>query len=609
MRVDTTTTVAQFGDLDALARFKGYLSAVRRRWYLVVIPMLMGAGLGWVTAPTTPTPEIIRSSQYYRASHVLIDETKDDSTGTATSSAVNLAQAAYLVNTGEVPKAVAAKLHVPVEEAASSVIGLPRSQVSSVEVQAVGSSSGETVKLADTSAAELLKVLEAQAKASADKARDRIISQLDTLDRSISDLNLRIAAQPANLAQLEAQQRSQTNQYSLVYEQFSQLAQQPPPTAGLVSLEGAKPVSITKAEYERLRKTIRDGADYVTGAPTTTVPDGGGSSGVAAQAAGTPTRMAFAAIIGLLLGLGLVLLLDRFDGRLRRRVDVEAAMGAPVLAEIPPLSRHEQRTLAVVAHTQARSRAAEAYRVIRGSLLFALMSQQPDRAPSDGAVVLMVTSANPAEGKTTTVVNLAAVFAEGGFSVLVINCDFRRPQVHKYLVAADGPAPVPVADMDGPTSVPMAVSDTTIERVRLITGMGEGGHPDANPLEVVAMQRRFIKASRHRFDVILLDTAPLLSTNDASELLSETDQVLVIVRAGVTRVESARRTAEVLRRFEAPVVGVVMNDSDDSPAADYYYAYASSRPTRKRPVQRDEADGPAVDVRIGQADEPFSTSR
>ena len=75
------------------------------------------------------------------------------------------------------------------------------------------------------------------------------------------------------------------------------------------------------------------------------------------------------------------------------------------------------------------------------------------------------------------------------------------------------------------------------------------------------------------FDVILLDTAPFLTTNDASELLPECDHVLMVVRNGKTKREAALRTAEVLARFDAPVLGVVFNGSDDTPAVQYYYNY------------------------------------
>lgn len=583
MRVDNATGNARFGDLDALSRLKGYVSALRRRWYLILIPVLVGMGLGWLSAPEAPGPPgtVAAGPTYYRAAHVLIDDTQGLSFGDGSPS-VNLTQAAYLVSTGEIPGKVAAKLGIPVEEVSASVIAFPRSAVSSVEVQAIGRDEAQVVKLADTAANQLLETLLADAQRDADTSRDLVIAQIDKLDGQISDLTIQIAGAPANTEQLQAQLLSVTNQYRLAQEQFAQLVNRATPTAGLASLEGAKAQEISKAEFDRAKRVIRDGADYVTGIAPETAPIAGGPSSPGAGASAS-TRAVMGGVFGLGLGMGLVLLLDRFDSRLRRRDDVEAATGLTVVAEIPPLTRHQQHALEVVAHTQHRSRAAEAYRVVRGAVLFALNNPEAEQLRVEGeAIVLMVTSANPAEGKTTTVANMAAVLAEGGFNVLVINCDFRRPRVHKYLLASPGK---PDKALNEPSEVArqgsVVVANTNIERVRLITGLGEDD-PNANPLDVVATQRKIIAATRSRFDVILLDTAPFLTTNDASELLSEVDQVLLVVRCGKTKVDAARRTAEILERFEAPVLGVVMNDSDESPAAQYYYGYSTDSEKKGR---------------------------
>jgi len=611
VRVDTASgSTAQFDNLDALTRLKGYVSALRRRWFLVAIPLVLGVALGWLSAPDAPgrsaAPGIIEAAPtYVRATHVLIDESQSADAGPS----VNLAQAAYLVNTGEVPERVAAQLDLPVEEVSQSMIGLPRAQVSSVEVQAIGEDEDLVVQLADGAAAQLIVTLATQAQADADSERDRILGQLEKLDTDISALNQQIVADPPNRSQLEAQQRSLTNQYSLVYEQFSQLANRPPPTAGLATLETAKPTEISEEEYEATKKTIREGADYVTGAVTTSVPETGESS-APGRGPSTPTRAGLGGIVGLGMGVGLVLLLDRFDSRLRRREDVEAATGLAVVAEIPPLTRHQQNTLEVVANTQHRSRAAEAYRVVRGAVLFALATDG-ESARSEGATVLMVTSANPAEGKTTTVANLAAVLAEGGFNVLVINCDFRRPRVHKYLLAVQNKDDPPFTEVARFGSV--VVTNTNLDRVRLITGLGEDD-PEANPLDVVALQRKIIQATRANFDMILLDTAPFLTTNDASELLSETDRVLLVVRGGKTKVEAAHRTSEILERFDAPVLGVVMNDSSEAELAQYYYAgYATSRSDKRgrsdslrEPGRGGEANGNSSGTHDPPGDRPMA---
>ena len=568
MRVDDAA-MSPRAELDPRARLRQYVSAVRRRWYLVLIPTVLGALLGWFSLTPPPTVEDstgitvpIPRTTYYRATHVLIREASG-SEQSGTQSPVSLSQAAYLVNTGQVPVRVAEQLGLDVDDVEASLLGLPREQVTSIEVQAIGKDSAEVVAMADAAAAELLVVLKSQADADAAANRDQVVARLDDLDRQISELNAQIATLPPNLTQLEAQQRSLSNQYSLVFEQFTALANSPEPGAGLASLEGAKAEEISEATYDTTRKTIRDGADYVTGTPTT-VPEG--STDVeepSEEAASRPTRAVFGGLVGLALGIGLVLLLDRFDGRLRRREDVEAATGLTVVAEIPPMGRKSQRSLQILAAEKPRSRSAEAYRVVRGAIMYDLGRRE---RPADGrrAAVIMVTSANPGEGKTTTVANLAAVMAEGGLDVLVVNCDFRRPRVHDYLLDDEQP------DEDLANLGVFRHRSTRMPNVRLVTGIGEN-QSDVNPLEVVAMQRQAIEMALPNVDVILLDTAPFLATNDASELLPLTDQVLLVVRSGKTTAEVAHRTAEIMERFAAPVLGVVFNGSDEAHGAQYYY--------------------------------------
>lgn len=573
MRVDTGTPAAPgASDFDALTQLKRYLQALRRQWYLLVVFTVVGAGLGWVSAPSQSTSELLNRTRYYEAVHTVIRGNTVANQGSVGTYQPTLPQAAYLVGTGDVPAEVARQLGLEVSDVEGSVVGIPRNEVSSIEIKAIGTDQERVVALADTSAEVLIAQLDQQAQVDFETARNEVVERLDRLDGEVNAINLQLINDPES-PQLIAQQRSLAQQYSLAYEQFTQLANQPLPSANLSSLQPATAEEISQSVFEKTQDDIATGLPYVTGVATT-VPEGGrGGTGAPSQGASAPARAALGGIVGLGLAIGLVLALDRFDNRLRHRDDVEAATDLPVLAEIPPLSRHQQSALEVVAHTQHRSRAAEAYRVVRSALLFAVETEANGPARPEGeALVVMVTSANPEEGKTTTVANMAAVLAEGGFRVLVINCDFRRPRVHKYLAADADKGPDQPSAADPANASRVTVSPTAIERVKLITGIGEHD-PDANPLDVVAMQRKVIQTARDRYDVILLDTAPFLTTNDASELLSETDHVLLVVRAGKTRRIAARRTAEILDRFEAPVLGVVMNDSDETPAAQYYYTY------------------------------------
>jgi Mrp family chromosome partitioning ATPase len=194
------------------------------------------------------------------------------------------------------------------------------------------------------------------------------------------------------------------------------------------------------------------------------------------------------------------------------------------------------------------------------------------------ALVVMVASAVPGDGKTTTSVNLAAAFAETGSSVLVINCDFRRPMAHVFLRAADQPRRTLRTAIPGVWFVSRAVAD-----------------PDANPAQVIAAQRQVIATARDHFDVIVLDTAPLLTANDAVEVVPSADVVVLVARFQSTTSDQAQRATELLHRVDAPVAGVVVVGTPEDAGAYYYYQYRGRRPREKTPsgVGADDTNAPA----------------
>lgn len=557
---------------ESLARAKGYVQAARRNWYLLLGLTLVGATLGWISTPAVPDAPTRSRQQRYEAIHTII-RPATESGSVASNYAPSLSQAAYLVNEGEVPRAVAARLGLDVTDVVGFVVGIPRNEVDSIEVKAVSTDPDRAVQLADTSAEVLLERLAATVTSSYETDVAQLTERVDRLQGDLNATDLQLVAAPDDQALL-TQRDSLADRHSLAFNQLAELTDQGTPDPALQSLEPATATTISQAQYDHTREEIATGLSYVTGIiPVEPVEASLRADSPVDTGPAAPVRAAVGAIAGLGLAVAAVAIMSRFDSRLRHRQEVEAVTGLTVLAEIPPLSRHQQHALEVLAHSQQRSRAAEAYRVVRSALLFAVEANAA-AAPvaGDGALVVMVTSANPEEGKTTTVANLAAVLAEGGFRVLVVNCDFRRPKIHRYLLAEaarnqDQPS---ATNLDNATRV--SVTPTLIDRVKLITGLGEHD-PAANPLDVVAMQRKVIDLARSRYDVILLDTAPFLTTNDASELLAQTDQVLMVVRAGKTRQTAAQRTAEILDRFDAPVLGIVMTDSDETPAAQYYYTY------------------------------------
>jgi Mrp family chromosome partitioning ATPase len=286
-------------------------------------------------------------------------------------------------------------------------------------------------------------------------------------------------------------------------------------------------------------------------------------------------------LLGLLVGIGLAVVADRLDRRIRTRAEAEEAFKLPVLAEIPNFTRSQVRNRELVAHTRPQSRAADAFRAIKTSLLFQQSASTGDvrsmrgMAPIDGmfdaephdCVVIMVSSASPREGKTTTSANLAVVFAEAGEEVLLVNCDFRRPTIHQQLGVED---------------VPRSIQSTSVPNVKIVTNVL--ADPNANPAQIVAAQRQVVGAARERFSIIILDTAPMLAANDAIETVGVADLVVLIARASITTIESATRSMEILTRLGAPLGGVVLVATDQA-ASDYYYYYQRDRlAQRERPA-------------------------
>ena len=198
------------------------------------------------------------------------------------------------------------------------------------------------------------------------------------------------------------------------------------------------------------------------------------------------------------------------------------------------------------------------------------------RAIGHEPTVILVTSSGPYEGKTTTIANLAASYAETGRSVLVLDCDFRRPRLHQVLGTRETPGLADVLeDAHQFKSDAEVMCETSVEGVRLVPA----GTPTANPARLFNRARTLIEASRRQADIVLVDTPPYLVANDAAELIPWADAVLITVKSRRTRRGPTERMIENLDRQQAPVVGIVLVGSDDASSgySPYYYYRANAR--------------------------------
>jgi succinoglycan biosynthesis transport protein ExoP len=321
-----------------------------------------------------------------------------------------------------------------------------------------------------------------------------------------------------------------------------------------------------------------------------------------------PLKLGLGLLLGFLLGTGGAFLLEAMNTSIRKPEDLELALNVPGLAVIPRLTNgaapHQRRLGGLLrpgkkAELDAKSSTAsalgtvsqpfsvgiEAFRMLRTSLLWC--------EQGDSMKTLVVTSAAPGEGKTMTAANLSVTFAYDGLRVLLIDCDVRRPRQHSLFqmprapglmellmptsTAADGVQSLTFNPGLGRTESGRPVTDVIRPtNVRGLSLLPCGALPTnaSNLLSGVRM-RVLLQELAKSFDLVILDTPPVLATADAGILASIADGVLLVVRAGQTDRVAAKRAQQQLTNVGARIVGTVLNDpgGEVSQFGDYYYPY------------------------------------
>ena len=208
---------------------------------------------------------------------------------------------------------------------------------------------------------------------------------------------------------------------------------------------------------------------------------------------------------------------------------------------------------------------SEAYRTLRTNLLYALVDNPPK--------VVVLTSSGPGEGKSTTCVNLAVVLAQAAQSTLVLDCDLRRPVIHKFFG---------LRNLHGITDVLVgerSLDEVWHEPVEGLKVVPTGSIPP-NPVETLGSQRfsEFLASVRERFDYVLIDASPIGPVSDPVVLATQGDGVLLILDAQHTRKGSVRQAMRSLEAVDANVLGTVMNNVKVTGGGyygyrDYSYSY------------------------------------
>src|SRR5258706_14057127 len=302
-----------------------------------------------------------------------------------------------------------------------------------------------------------------------------------------------------------------------------------------------------------------------------------------------PRNLSFAFALALTTGVGLAFLLESLDNTVRTTEQAQNISQLPSLGLIPMGSRAEatkgSRRLAIAPSREAvelitqvkpQSQMAEAYRALRTSLLLTSLGGPPK--------VILITSALPQEGKTTTSINTAIVLAQKGTRVLLIDADLRRPSIHKTL--GMGPKTGLSNVLTGNATLQQAVVRSSILPTLLVL---TAGTPPPNPAELLASSnmRDILAELREQYDHIIVDTPPTLSVTDAVVMSTRADAVVLVIRSGQTTKQALRRARDLLMQVNARVAGVLLN-AVDLTSPDYYYYYEYQGKYGHRYYQEDE---------------------
>lgn len=230
----------------------------------------------------------------------------------------------------------------------------------------------------------------------------------------------------------------------------------------------------------------------------------------------------------------------------------------------------KKRSNPVFNSVDTRSPFAEAFRTLRTNLSFAGVDK-PYRT-------ILLTSAVPAEGKSSTTANLGVVMAQAGQKVLVIDCDLRKPVQHNnfQLNNTVGVTNCLVNDLE----LSRAVQGTEVPGLDVLTS----GPIPPNPAELIASNKMasLVNTAREAYDIVLVDSPPALTVTDASLLSAMVDGVLLVVKTASTKIEMVQNTKSSLEKANAKIIGVVLNQVDVNGSNYYYHYYYYSKDDKKK---------------------------
>jgi capsular exopolysaccharide synthesis family protein len=528
----------------------GQRSANGLRWYVRVIrrrKLIILTSIGLVTVSAFGA-SAVRQKVYESSAEVLLQSRLAESIFARINEQTSLGTEIQVLKSAPVAQLVRKKIG-----AAPAVTVVPITQTELFEIRARSTSPERAAAVANAYGEAYIEYRRKQAVDDLLQAGQQIEKQIIELQLQIDDLTEQIAA--AGPRQLATAGPKQFATASLIPRRDSLLTQQ----------------GLLRQKLDELQADASNragGAQLVNPATAPTTP-----------ASPQPKRDGLMGMLaGSLLGLAFAFIVENIDDTIKMKEELEeVAHGLPVVGLIPKVVSWRRRSDAlVISRTDPTSPAAEAYRTLRTSIGFVSL----DRAMR----TLQITSPGAADGKSTTIANLAVALARAGQKVIVVDCDLRRPRIHEFFGLSNdvGFTNVLLGEQSLSASLQAVPGEDNL------TLLASGSLPP-NPSELLTSQRtvEVFVALQVLADIVLLDCSPVLPVTDAAVLSARVDATLLVATAGSTTKREMTQAVELLRQVEAPLFGSVLNSAKFEEhyggyGYGYYYRLDDERPSRGR---------------------------